>query len=141
MTDLEKIQKRINSLSNKLSTLYEERNKIEMSDKDYRGKCFYHRSRGYIYVQSQFVYGKEFILQGFVFNSSISPYSDDFYYSVDALREWRISFDDRFFENELTEITKEEFVEAFNKDLDEYRTKVPEMLEYCLTNKEVQNEE
>lgn len=141
MTDLEKIQKKINSLTDKLSALYEERNKIKMSDKDYRGKCFYHSNRGYIYVQAQFVYREHFILQGFTFNSSISPYSDDFYYSANALREWRISFDDRFFENELTEITKEEFVEAFNENLDEYKTKVPEMLEYCLMNKEIQNEE
>lgn len=141
MTELEKIQKKINSLSDELNGLYEERNRIKMSGKDYRGKCFYHPNRGYIYVQGQYVYGKDFILQGFVFNSCISTYSDAFYYSADALNEWRISFDDRFFEKELTEITKEEFIEAFNKDLDEYRMKVPEMIEHCLNDEENQNEE
>ncbi len=132
---LEEIQKEISSLSDKLSILYKKRDALKMSGVNYKGKYLYHESYGYIYVQSQFVYYEHFVLQGFTFNVSFSPYTDDFYYKVDALSEWHIRFSDQFFEKEVKEITKEEFLEEFSKTLDEYRKEIPKMLEYCLNEK------
>jgi hypothetical protein len=128
---LEEIQKEISSLSDKLSILYKKRDKLKMSRINYKGKYLYHKRYGYIYVQSQFVDYEQFVLQGFTFNFSISPYMDDFYYKVDALSEWHIRFSDVSFEKEVKEITKEEFLEEFNKALDAYRKEAPGMLEYC----------
>lgn len=126
-SSFKEIQKEITALTDKLNFLRKRRNALV----NYEGKYLYHKHFGYIYAQTQFVYGDHFVLQGFTFNFSISPYADDFYYKVDALSEWHIRFGDQSFREKIKEITKEEFLEEFNKSLDAYRKEAPGMLEYC----------
>lgn len=119
---LEKVQKEISSLTKKLNVLYKKRDMIKTSSCNYCGKYLYHDDYGYIYIYEQYIDKEYLVLQGFAFYYNLEPYEDAFYHKVDALQDWRIRINSSF-ENEVKEITKEEFIKEFNKGLNELKDK------------------
>ena len=90
MTLLE-IDKQIEETCNKLVDLRDQRSKILCCEHDWKGKYIYHKDYGYMHVVEQIPPrdGENTIaLQGFKFQSNPGVYSDNCFFTFNALGEW-----------------------------------------------------
>lgn len=122
---IEEISKKIECLNLEVEELMREREKQLIGKGEYVRKYIYCRCYGYMYVTEEFLdyKAREVIMCGFSFNYSISPYADDFWFSSDACKEWRLPLNrlnDLIKKGDLKEVTKEEFFSAFENAKDIY---------------------
>lgn len=115
---LEEISKKIEGLNREVEELMREREKQLIGNCEYVRKYIYCQYYGYMYVTEEFLdyRAREVIMRGFSFNYSTSPYADNFWFSSDACKEWRLSlnrWNDLIKQGDLKEVTKEEFMSAF----------------------------
>ena len=122
MTLLE-IDKQIEETCNKLVDLRDQRSKILCCEHDWKGKYIYHKDYGYMYVVEQIPPrdGENTIaLQGIKFQSNPGVYSDNCFFTFNALGEWEIPIQkyQKYIEKRMfKELTKEKFYAEFKKSL------------------------
>lgn len=91
----------------------------------FEGRFIYHKDFGYMFVRRQeFVFDSRRIrLHGIIFRCSTSPYLDDTYATFDAWDDWYIdpnTFRRDISEQEIKILTKEEFLTAYKKAMEEF---------------------
>lgn len=126
-------------ISNELTRIGDEIAKSEIENYDCTGKYIYVPEYGYMFVTWQCLDNSHRIylddrmfFQGYGFNISTTDYRDDYYVSVDAMKEWYIPIE-KFKKciKEIKVLTKEEFVQAHNDMISKYISDWNNMLEFC----------
>lgn len=147
---LQQLEKERNELLEKCKEVLMDYNNIrtkirqfKLGDYNYEGKYIFVDEYGYMYVTKQRYDEKSpdgderMLLQGFAFQSSITEFRDDFWWASDSLMDWNIpinTFQSYVKEKRIKEITKEEFMNEFEKQYDSFHKNYKEMLDQCEKN-------
>jgi hypothetical protein len=137
---IEQLEKERHELLEKYHNIEAKITKLKIENYNYEGKYIFIENYGYMYVtwqhyEEKSIYGdKRMFFQGFTFKASITDYRDDFYIRANSLDEWYIPIDafQRYVrDNKIKEVTKEEFINEFEKHYTNFHKEYKNMLDCC----------
>lgn len=119
---IKKLEGKIADYQDKINKCYFEIQSLtlEGDDNRFEGKYVDFKNHGYMFVTNQFFNKREqkIFFQGIYFNTCPSPYRDSCFGAFDAMKEFTMSptiYNKSIRDNEIQIITKEEFINAYNK--------------------------